>query len=98
MINQGLSLRNDLELRVPAAMLAAHAAVVGTSVWTGAAQGTKPLMTASLEVRGSPCGFVHSSAQLVANGALSLLNLCCYLLDRQIASLEKALVEEGGFT
>jgi len=39
-----------------------------------------------------------SSEQLVANGALSLLNLCCYLLSRQLATLEKSFVEEGGFT
>jgi four helix bundle suffix protein len=36
-------------------------------------------------------------AQLVYE-ALSLLNLGCYFLDRQIDSLEKAFVEEGGFT
>src|SRR5262249_23170208 len=32
-----------------------------------------------------PCPSI-TSAQLVANAALSLLNLACYLLDRQIAS------------
>jgi four helix bundle suffix protein len=48
-------------------------------------------------VRESQCRSV-SSAQLVANAALSLLNLCCYLLDRQMVALEKAFVEEGGFT
>ena len=37
-------------------------------------------------------------AQLVANAALSLLNLCCYLLDRQIASQAAAFEREGGFT
>ena len=31
-----------------------------------------------------------SSAQLVANAALSLLNLCCYFLDRQLAALDEA--------
>jgi len=41
---------------------------------------------------------VPGSAELVANAALSLLNLACYLLDRQIASQEKAFVDEGGFT
>src|SRR5436309_1737840 len=51
----------------------------------------------SVPVRERPCQCV-SSAQLVANAALSLLNLCCYLLDRQIATLEKNFVEEGGFT
>ena len=33
-----------------------------------------------------------SSAQLVANAALSLLNLCCYLLDRQ---LEAQAAQQG---
>ena len=55
------------------------------------------LARASVSVRERPCVSV-SSAELVANGALSLLNLCCYLLDRQIDSLETAFVEEGGFT
>jgi four helix bundle suffix protein len=39
-----------------------------------------------------------SSAQLVANAALALLNLACYLLDKQMAAQGKAFVEEGGFT
>jgi four helix bundle suffix protein len=39
-----------------------------------------------------------NSAQLAANAALSLLNLACYLLDRQLASQEKAFLEQGGFT
>jgi four helix bundle suffix protein len=30
--------------------------------------------------------------------ALSLLNLCCYLLDRQIKSQAKTFEKEGGFT
>ena len=55
-------------------------------------------MPASVKVRAGPCAPVPSSAQLVANAALSLLNLCCYFLHRQLASLEKAFVEEGGFT
>jgi four helix bundle suffix protein len=38
------------------------------------------------------------SAQLVANGALSLLNICCYLLDQQINRLAKDFEEKGGFT
>ncbi|MBI3921175.1 MAG: four helix bundle protein [Armatimonadetes bacterium] len=56
----------------------------------------------------SPCPSVSASAPsvsspiatpaLVANAALSLLNLCCYLLDRQIAAQAKAFEEEGGFT
>ncbi len=51
----------------------------------------------SVPARESQCQSV-SSAELVANAALSLLNLACYLLDRQIAALEKTFVEEGGFT
>ena len=35
---------------------------------------------------------------LVANAALSLLNLCCYLLDRQLAVQASAFEQEGGFT
>jgi four helix bundle suffix protein len=38
------------------------------------------------------------SPALVANAALSLLNLCCYLLDRQIAAQAAAFENEGGFT
>lgn len=37
-------------------------------------------------------------AEISANGALALVAVSCALLDRQIASLEKAFVEEGGFT
>lgn len=55
---------------------------------------TEPL---SVEVRGSPCSSVSSST-LVANAALSLLNLCCRLLDRQLASQADAFETEGGFT
>ncbi len=39
-----------------------------------------------------------ASAALAANGALSLLNLCCHLLDRQLAAQAKAFESEGGFT
>ena len=35
---------------------------------------------------------------LVANGALSLLNLCIYLLDRQMKAQARAFEQEGGFT
>jgi len=51
----------------------------------------------SVAVGASPRRSV-SSAELAANAALSLLNVCCYLIDRQIVSLEKTFVEEGGFT
>jgi four helix bundle suffix protein len=52
----------------------------------------------SVQVCGSPCSSVCSSAQLVANGALSLLNLCCHLLDRQLRAQAAAFETEGGFT
>lgn len=38
------------------------------------------------------------SAVYAANAALSLLNLCCYFLDRQVSSQAKAFEDEGGFT
>ena len=37
-------------------------------------------------------------AQLVANAALSLLNLCCHLLGRQVEAQARAFENEGGFT
>jgi four helix bundle suffix protein len=51
----------------------------------------------SVPVGDRPCESVPVPA-LVANGVLSLLNLCCYLLDRQLAAQAKAFEEEGGFT
>jgi four helix bundle suffix protein len=51
----------------------------------------------SVSVGDSPCKSVHPSA-LVANAALSLLNLCCYFIDRQIAAQAKDFEKEGGFT
>jgi four helix bundle suffix protein len=53
--------------------------------------------TASVSVRESPCPSLSSST-LVANAALSLLNLCCYLLDRLLAAQAQAFETEGGFT
>ena len=51
----------------------------------------------SVSVRESPCLSVSSST-LVANAALSLLNLCCHLLDRQLEAQALAFENEGGFT
>jgi four helix bundle suffix protein len=51
----------------------------------------------SVKVSDSPCSSLSESA-LVANAALSLLNLCCYLLDRQLAAQAGAFEKEGGFT
>lgn len=36
--------------------------------------------------------------EIAANGVLALIAVACSLLNRQIASLEKAFMEEGGFT
>ncbi len=62
----------------------------------GRGKAGKLSVPASVQVRARPC--VPGSAELVANAALSLLNLACYLLDKQLAAQEKAFVEEGGFT
>jgi len=35
---------------------------------------------------------------MAANAALSLLNLCCYFLDRQLAAQAAAFEKKGGFT
>ncbi len=39
-----------------------------------------------------------SPAELEANAALSLLNLCCHLLDRQLNAQAAAFLKDGGFT
>ncbi len=50
-------------------------------------------------VGGRPCSSGKARFDvLAANAALSLLNLCCHLLDRQLASLAEAFQREGGFT
>ena len=41
---------------------------------------------------------VSTYPEIAANGALALLAVACSLLDRQIATLERAFVEGGGFT
>ena len=41
---------------------------------------------------------VSTFSEIAANGALTLLAVACSLLDRQIATMEKNFVEEGGFT
>jgi len=57
----------------------------------------------SVSVGDRPCSSVCpspsvSAPALVANAALSLLNLCCHLLDRQLAAQASAFEQEGGFT
>jgi len=41
---------------------------------------------------------VSTFPEIAANGVLALIAVACSLLNRQITSLEKAFVEEGGFT
>jgi four helix bundle suffix protein len=60
----------------------------------------------SLPVRVRPCQSRGSSLStkplspeaLAANAALSLLNLACHLLDRQLAAQAENFLQEGGFT
>lgn len=52
---------------------------------------------ASASVGEGPCPSITASV-LAANAALSLLNVCCYLLDRQIEAQAKAFEKDGGFT
>jgi four helix bundle suffix protein len=61
------------------------------------AQGQSVEANSSVSVGAGPCSSL-SSPVLVANAALSLLNLACYLLDRQLASQAAAFEKEGGFT
>jgi len=62
---------------------------------------SSPSSPPSVKVSDSPCQTPNpaalSSACLVANGALSLLNLACHLLDRQVERLAHDFENEGGF-
>lgn len=69
---------------------------------TGKIQGSKAV-PGSVPVRVRPCRsrgpiFPLSPETLAANAALSLLNLACHLLDRQLAAQAEAFLQEGGFT
>ena len=55
----------------------------------------KPIPSVAVPVR--PCPSLPPAA-LVANAALSLLNLACHLLDRQLASQARHFLDEGGFS
>jgi four helix bundle suffix protein len=43
-------------------------------------------------------GCRHTHAEVAANAALVLIAVACSLLDRQLASLGKRFLEDGGFT
>ena len=64
---------------------------------TGADEHGQTRTMESVSVGAGPWKSV-SASELVANGALSLLNVCCYLLDRQLAAQAAAFEREGGFT
>ena len=62
------------------------------------AQGQAKTPIVPVPVRVSRCPSNSESSVLQANAALSLLNLCCWLLDRQLAAQAEAFEKEGGFT
>jgi four helix bundle suffix protein len=51
----------------------------------------------SVGVSDRPC-LSMSNSTLVVNAALSLLNFCCYFLDRQFSAQAASFEKEGGFT
>ena len=65
--------------------------------WTTTRTNTDNNGAAAEPVRARPCSSVSYSA-LVPNAAPSLLNVCCYLRDRQVAGQAAAFEKEGGFT
>jgi four helix bundle suffix protein len=77
----------------------------GRGMETGRDSEVEPNSSSSVSVGGSssvsvgdgPCR-PPSSSELVANAALSLLNLCCHFLDRQLTAQAAAFEKEGGFT
>ncbi|WP_236682497.1 four helix bundle suffix domain-containing protein [Kiritimatiella glycovorans] len=52
----------------------------------------------TVRVSVSPLSREKFAAVYAANGALSLLNVCLYLLDRQLRAQAAAFEREGGFT
>jgi len=66
---------------------------------TGGHERARTGETGAPSVRGSPCRSAPFDPSVyVANGALSLLNLCIYLLERQLRAQADAFEKEGGFT
>lgn len=62
-----------------------------------------PSAPGSVPVRVRPCQSTKSTQPLspdtlAANAALSLLNLACHLLDRQLSAQADTFLQEGGFT
>ena len=71
-----------------------HGLTPTSQAQTGARPPDRP---PSVSVSVGPCKSVQP-AQFMANGVLSLLNLACYLLDRQLAAQAAAFEKDGGFT
>lgn len=61
-------------------------------------QGQQTETGKTVKVSERPWQSVPRSEELAANAALSLLNLACYLLDRQLAAQAAVFEKEGGFT
>lgn len=63
-------------------------------------QGHTRTNTKTVSVSVSPCKSVFSIPEsgMIANAALSLLNLCCYFLDQQLKTQADSFIKEGGFT
>ncbi len=59
-------------------------------------QGQTPTQQ-SVQVGESPCRSLLSQ-ELAANGALTIINLACHFLTRQIQTLAQTFETEGGFT
>ena len=66
---------------------------VPTPTHTASPKGDGPCMSVSAR----PESFSYA-AVCAANGALSLLNLCIYLVKRQLDAQAAAFEKEGGFT
>ena len=64
---------------------------------TGSWKEGQKSVSSSVPVGEGPCPSL-SPATLAANGALSLLNLACYFLDRQVERLATDFENHGGFT
>lgn len=61
-------------------------------------QGQEKTPALSVPVGVSRCPSISESSVLQANALLSLLNLCCFLLDRQLAAQAAVFEKEGGFS
>jgi four helix bundle suffix protein len=73
-------------------------AVKNGQIGQGGRSGRKPSDPSTGSTSSTKSTTTLAYPEIAANGALALIAVACSLLDRQIASLEKAFVEEGGFT